>query len=242
MKSIAISNNKGGVGKTTTAGHLAFLLSLKSKTCLIDCDSQGSASDWYLTEDFKYELADVLSGSVSPAEALVKLQDNFFMLPTRPGGNLRTYGETKINDEPFIFDDLKESLRGLDFDYIIFDLSPALGKIERAVLTAADEVITPITPEYFSVRGIRNFIIELEKMKKNLRINIKHNKIVCNNVNLSIKMHKDTLEGLQDVNYSVYVIPQDAEIRKAQESNQAIFDYNPQARSIEYYNILAGAY
>lgn len=242
MKSIAISNNKGGVGKTTTAGSLAYLLSFKGRTCLIDCDSQGSATEWLLTDDYKHELADVLSGAISPAEALIKVRDGFYMLPTRPGGNLRTYGETKINDEPFIFDDLKESLRGLDFDYIIFDLSPALGKIERAVLTAADEVITPITPEYFSVRGIRNFIIELEKMKKNLRINIQHNKIVCNNVNLSITMHKDTLEGLQGIDYSVYVIPQDAEIRKAQESNQAIFDYNPQARSIEYYNILAGAY
>lgn len=242
MKSIAISNNKGGVGKTTTAGHLAYLLSLKGKTCLIDCDSQGSASDWYLTEDFKNELADVLSGSVSPGEALAKLQDNFFMLPTRANGNLRTYGETRINEEPFIFDDLKESLKGLGFKHIIFDLSPALGKIERAVLTAADEVITPITPEYFSVQGIKNFIIELERMKRNLRLEIQHEKIVCNNVNLSITMHRDTLEGLRDVEFSVYVIPQDAEIRKAQESNQAIFDYNPQARSIEYYNLLAGAY
>jgi len=242
MKSIAISNNKGGVGKSTSSAHLAELLSLKGKTCLIDGDPQGNVSSWLITEKFDYELADVLSGSVAPGRALHQLKGNFYMLPTRPGGNLRNYGETKINDEPFVFCDLLEVLESLNFKYVVFDTSPALGRIERAILTAAAEVITPITPEYFSIQGIKNFIIELERMKKNLRLDIKHDKIIANNVNLSFNIHKAALSELDKTDYKVFVIPQDSQIKVAQEYNKSIFDYNPGARCIEYYNLLAGAY
>lgn len=243
MKTIAVSNFKGGVGKTTTAGHLAYLLSLKNKVCLIDADSQGNSSQWLLTMPFNYELADVLSGTATPGEALQLVKDNFYIIPTRgKDGNLRNYGEVKLNEEPFIFDDLRQAIEGLNFDFLIYDMSPALGRVERSVLSAADEVITPITPEMFSINGILTFTHELNKLKKNLRLNITHEKIICNNVNLSFKIHKDALEALEGNDYDVYVIPQDSEIKKAQEVNKTVFEFNAAAKSIKYYETLAGAY
>lgn len=242
MIAIAVSNFKGGVGKTTTSTHLAELLSLKGKTCLIDADPQGNASTLFITEVIRHELAEVLNGDISPAEGLYKIKDNFFILPTRPGGKLRLYGENKISEEPFVFCDLLEVLEGLNFKYIVFDTSPAMGKLERAVMTAAQEVITPIAPEAFSVGGLLIFIEEMKKLKKNLRLNLKHEKIIANNVNMSFGIHKLAMQELDKLEFDVYMIPQDSQIKLAQEDNKSIFDYNPAARSIEYYNLLAGAY
>lgn len=243
MKTIAVSNFKGGVGKTTTAGHLAYLFSLKGKTCLIDCDTQGNASQWMITEPFKNELADVLSGDSSPADSMIKIKDNFFIIPTKgKDGKLRNYAEIKLNEEPFIFDDLKKSIEKLDFKYLIFDMSPALNRLERSVLSAADEVITPITPEIFSISGILTFTHELNKIKKNLRLNIDHNKIICNNINMSFKIHREALEALRGNDYSIYTIPQDIEIKKAQEANKTVFEFNHLAKSIDSYKVLAEAF
>lgn len=243
MKTISISNMKGGVGKTTTAGHLAYLLSQKGKTCLVDVDPQGNASQWFLTKPLDYELADVLSGDVETAAALQELKEGFYILPTKgKDGRLRNYAEVKLNEEPYIFDDLKQVIEGLGFQYLVFDMSPALNKLERAVLAAADEVIIPITPEMFSVAGILTFTHELNKIKKNLRLNIISEKIIVNNINMSFKIHKDALEALQENNYNIFTVPQDTEIKKCQESNKTVFEFNPDAKCIGFYKTLAEAF
>ncbi len=243
MKTIAVSNMKGGVGKTTTAGHLAFLLSQKGKTLLVDTDPQGNASQWFLVKSFDYELADVLSGDIETPTALSEIKDNFYILPTKgKDGRLRNYAEVKLNEEPFIFDDLKQIIEKMGFEYLIFDMSPALNKLERAVLSAADEVIIPITPEMFSVAGILTFTHELNKIKKNLRLNIISEKIIVNNINMSFKIHREALEAFQEGNYNIYTIPQDTEIKKCQEANKTVFEFNPDAKSIGFYKTLAEAF
>jgi len=239
MKTIAVGNFKGGVGKTTTAGHLGYLLSNQGKTCFIDGDPQGNLTSWYLTEKYKYELSDVLRGDITVDKALVNIKDNLYILPTRnQEGTLRNYAAVKINDEPFIFRDLADELQSLKFNYIVMDLSPGLNRLETALLTAADEVIIPITLESFSVDGLTSFLYEFEKLKKNHRLNIKINCIIANNVNQGYKMHLEALEILKDVLYDVYIIPQDMEIKKAQDNNKPIFTFNQGARSIDSYKLL----
>ena len=250
MKKIGFSVQKGGSGKTTTSTNIAFGLASKGhRVVLADCDPQGNASTNYLKDAPQYELSDVLNGKVEVKDALTEIRENLFILPTFSiGGGLRLYGETKVTQEPFIFQDLAEELEKLGFDYLIYDLSPGLGPLERAVIIGSDEVITPILPEYFSLDGVEIFITELEKLKKSMRVKTKYEKVIINNINMSLGIHKTTVEEIEKAiagKLKPFFIPQDVNLKNAQAVNQSIYEYVPKnekeagkSRSVEYFNKL----
>lgn len=242
MKKIAFHIQKGGVGKTTISGNIAsYFTSQNQKTILVDCDPQGNTTSWFITDqEVTYELADVLRGDVSIEEAIVEISSNFYLLPTFSlNGTLKNYAETKLFQEPFVFDDLCNQLGRYNFNYAIFDLSPGMSMLERSVLLAMDEVITPLTPEYFSVDGVEIFNDELNKINKNYRKQITHKRIVINVINRSFKLHKSYLEHFKSLNYEIYYISQDANIPKAQTLNQSIFDFNTKSRAVSEFEKLA---
>lgn len=217
MKKIAFHLQKGGVGKTTLSGTMAYDLSFKGKTVLVDCDPQGNASDWF-SQNFEYELADVLNGKIHIKDAIVEIAPNFYLLPTLGlNGGLKLYGETKLNDEPFIFCDLFEMLEQLGFDYVIADLSPGMGRLEKSVLMACDKAITPMTPEHFSLKGITAFSNDLKQLKRAMRKAPKHIAIVINAFDSRIKQHCEILEGAtKSVDFSFVKVPVDPVFRKSQ--------------------------
>lgn len=226
MKKIAFSLQKGGVGKTSLTGTIGFMLAGKGKkTVIVDCDPQGNLSSWYLTETPDYELSNVLTGRVELAETIKQLRDNLFIVPTYGiDGELKAYGENQLANEPFIFEDLCIELEKMGFEYALFDLSPGMGRIERMVILAMDEVITPMTPEYFSLDGIEIFSSELAKIRKNYkRENVQHRKIVCNGHNESIKQHRE-ITGQLPAAYDNFIIPTDPAFRKAQSAHIALFE------------------
>ncbi|KLI40283.1 plasmid partition protein, partial [Brachyspira hyodysenteriae] len=164
IKTIAFHILKGGVGKTTLSGNIAYKISETKKTILIDCDIQANSSNWFLNEKPEYELADCLQGELL-SNAIKQIKPNFYILPTKTkDSNLKNYAETKLFQEPFIFEDLNTELQKLGFEYAIYDLSPSISQLERCILLAINEVITPITPEYFSFDGIELFYNELQKI------------------------------------------------------------------------------
>ncbi|MDD4011427.1 MAG: ParA family protein [Sphaerochaetaceae bacterium] len=219
-RTIAFHLQKGGVGKTTISGTIACESALAgARTLLIDADPQGNSSSWFLKNPPKYELSDVLQGRCFLDDAIVELDSihNFFLLPTFGiGGTLKNYSETKLAEEPFVLQDLIEQLSS-KFEHIILDMSPGLGRLERSALIASDEVITPLTPEVFSLDGLEIFIDELAKIKKNLRSSIKYNKIVINSYDERIKQHRDILKAAGGANYKVFKVPVEPVFRKAQE-------------------------
>ena len=125
MRKIAFHLQKGGVGKTTLSGNVAYgLSSIGKKTIIIDCDPQGNLSSWFLDSATKYELSDVLAGNVVLSDAIINIRENLSILPTFSiGGELRTYAETKLNDEPFVFEDLCSELETMGYDVAIFDFT-----------------------------------------------------------------------------------------------------------------------
>ncbi len=224
-KTVAFHLQKGGVGKTTISGTLACQSALDGfRTLAIDCDPQGNLSSWFLTDPPKYELADVLQGRCFARNAIIPIEgiDNLHLLPTFGiGGTLKNYSETKLSEEPFILQDLVREI-GEEYDHIVLDLSPGLGRLERSALIASDEIITPMTPEVFSLDGLEIFIDELQRLKKNMRCDVKHNKIIINSYDERIRQHRDIYSAAQSSGrFRVYRIPVDPLFRKAQEASRA---------------------
>lgn len=219
-KTIAFHLQKGGVGKTTISGTLACQSALDGyKTLLIDVDPQGNASSWFLQQAPEFELADVIQGHCYINDAIVPVPslDNFYILPTFGiNGGLKNYSETKLAEEPFVIQDAVNEIKK-EFSHIILDLSPGLGRLERAALIASDEVITPMTPEVFSLDGLEIFIDELAKVKKNFRCNIEHSKIIINSYDERIKQHRDIFKAASGGNFTIFRVPVDPGFRKAQE-------------------------
>ena len=234
MKSIAFHILKGGVGKTSLSGNIAYCLSESNKTLLVDCDVQSNSTNWFYPEISNLELSDVLEGKSELQETILEISKNLFLLPTKKKqSGLKTYSETQLFKEPFIFEDLLGEIKKLNFDMVIFDLSPSISQLERCVLLAVDEVITPLTPEYFSYDGVELFNSELLKINKSYRKNIRHQKIVINNINQSFSTHKVYLKAIEKLsNYEIFKVPQDRKIADSQINNQSIFTYDKSSKTI----------
>lgn len=228
MRKYAFCLQKGGVGKTSLSGSTAFMLAQQGyKTIMIDCDPQGNLSSWYLTQAPDYELADVLFGKVTIDQAIHQVRDNLYILQTFGlDGELKTFGENQLANEPFIFEDLSQELERLGFEYGIFDLSPGMNRLERMVLLAMDEVVTPMLPEYFSLDGIEIFTNEIQKIRKSYkRDTVQHQKIICNGYNSAIGQHREIAEKMPNA-YQSFIIPVEPAFRKAQSQHIAIHELN----------------
>ena len=121
-----------------------------------------------------------------------------------------------------------------DFDRVILDLSPGLGRLERSALIASDEIITPMTPEVFSLDGLEIFIDELQRLKKNMRSQVKHTRIIINSYDERIRQHRDIYSAAEaSGRFHVYRIPVDPLFRKAQEASKAPQLYKVRGRGLK---------
>jgi cellulose biosynthesis protein BcsQ len=243
MKTIAFHIQKGGTGKTSCAGTVAHGLARRgNKTALVDCDQQGNASSWFLTEPITYELADVLLGKAETAQALTEIAPGLSLLPVSPlDGALNEFAETQLVKNPKAFEFLIADLSVQGYSFAVFDCSPSFSQLERAVIGAVDEVITPLTPEYFSMDGIEIFTKELAQIRKAQRRSIAHDKIVCNMINRSFSHHLAFYENLQKLSYRIFTVPQDTKIPKAQIYHQSIYDFDPKSKTIPAFEELVQA-
>jgi chromosome partitioning protein len=188
---------------------------------------------WFIKDIAKYELADVLKERCTYQDALVKIKDNFYILPTFGiDGGLKDFAETTLFREPFIFQDLNAALREWGAELVVYDLSPGMSQLERSILSSVDEVLTPLNPEFFSLDGIEIFISELDKINKSYKREIKFDKIVCNNLNKSFSRHNVIYKKFEDMNYKLFTVPQDSKIPESQIMHESIFTYYPESKSI----------
>jgi chromosome partitioning protein len=243
MFKIAFHIQKGGVGKTTLSGNTAFALSqLNKKTVLIDCDPQGNTTNWFLTKEPNSELADVLNGDASVEDTLLEINENLYLIPTFSiGGDLRVFAETKLVNKVIIFTKLAQELEDLGFDVAVYDLSPGMTMLEKRIIATIDEVITPLTPEFFSLDGIEIFNNALKEINEDYGVNIRHEKIVINNINYSFRSHKEIINKMEEFDYKLFFVRQDRKIAEAPAYHQSIFDYNSESKTIPDLNSLAEA-
>jgi chromosome partitioning protein len=166
---IAILNQKGGVGKTTTTINLAAFLSKGGKKVLVcDCDPQGNTTSGLGLDKQTLDatLYDVLFSRADVSKTIREVTSHgIYLLPANAqlaGAEVELVGVMQRESQ------LKQVLDKLDYDYIIIDCPPALGLLTVNALTAADEVLIPVQAEYYALEGLSQLLSVIQQVKQAL--------------------------------------------------------------------------
>lgn len=171
-KVISFANQKGGVGKTTSAINVAASLGvLGHRVLLIDLDPQGNSTSGIgvAKKELKISSKDILTGNSTAKEAILDTEfDNLWLIPTNislAGVEFELYDLFEDGQLPYI---LKEGLKPIqdDFDYIIIDCPPSLGMLTINAFTASDGIIVPMQCEYYAMEGLSQLIGAIKGIKK----------------------------------------------------------------------------
>ena len=247
MRIVALANQKGGVGKTTTAVNLgAALAELGHRILLIDLDPQANAtSSFGLQGTDGNSLYDPLLGGASITEKILPTRrDGLFIVPA----DIDLAGaEVEIARMPNHLTRLAETLRPLQsddtFDFVLLDCPPSLGILMSNALAAADELLTPIQCEYFALEGLVKIVRLVEQVRDsgvNDRLEI--GGIVMTmfdaRTNLSQQVVADVRKHFGERVYQT-VIPRSVRLSEAPSFGKSILEYAPSGAAAQAYRALA---
>ena len=248
MEIIAIANQKGGVGKTTTTVNLAAALAIiaKKRVLLIDLDSQGNATTSVGLDKnaLEYTMADVLLDGVSLQDAILSTDIGLDVI----GANRDLAGIdvslAGVADAPFL---LKQAMADakiagkLEYDYIVMDCAPSLSMITVNAFAATDGVIIPMQCEYYALEGVADLIATIDKLKSiNESLHIRgvvrtlfdYRNTLAQDVSGELERH------FGDLVYQTS-IPRNVRLAEAPSLGQSIFTYEKSSKgAIAYHKLM----
>jgi chromosome partitioning protein len=243
-RTVAIANQKGGVGKTTTAVNLAAGLALMGKkVLLLDLDPQGNAGSGLGYPSIKVQrgIYDVLSGTAPLHE--VTLETEIPGLHLVPSGQRLVGAEVELVDLPRREYRLKEALTDAEskYDFILIDAPPSLGFLTLNALTAARSVLVPVQCEYYALEGLSHLLSAIRLVQQGLNPTLQIEGVLLtmfdNRLNLSQQVLEETRRFFAERVYRT-VIPRNVRLSEAPSFGKPVVVYDPAcAGSTSYMNL-----
>ncbi|MBS1270530.1 MAG: Sporulation initiation inhibitor protein Soj [Gammaproteobacteria bacterium] len=245
-KVIAVTNQKGGVGKTTTGINLAASLGRSArKVLLIDLDPQGNAtvgSGVDKGQDGLTTVYDILMGNENAESVVVSTANEFDLIPA--DGDL-SGAQVELLDELGRELRLKSALTSIrhKYDYLLIDCPPSLNLLTVNALTAADTVIIPMQCEYFALEGLTDLISTIKKIREALNPGLRIEGLLRTMYDVRNSLSMEVSEQLQDhFGGKVYetIIPRNVRIAEAPSHGVPVCTYDSASKGAQAYLALAG--
>jgi chromosome partitioning protein len=246
-KVIAITNQKGGVGKTTTTANLGAALALKGKKVLVvDLDPQAHLTTSLGVKEYELEksIYEVFKRTVTINDALINLEregERFWLLPSSLTFSV---ADTEFSGEAGREYLLKEALQELDqkFDYILIDCPPSLGLLTINGFTAAEEIYIPLQTEFLAMHGMTQLLQVYNVVKKRVNPELQITGIIGTMYDSRKKLNREVIEKIRE-HFGTHLfntmIRSNISLAEAPSRGEDIFIYSPESNGAEDYAALA---
>ena len=243
MPVLGVTNQKGGVGKTTTAVNLAAALAERRRVLLVDLDPQANATSGVGIEAPEHHVYDVLVGNVSARRAAVKAEGDgdLWVLPAAPD---LAGAAVELDTES---DDLRRLSKVIlavrpTYDFVVIDAPPSIGALTLNALVASDALIVPLQTEYYALEGIAAMMETIRRVQGSLHPELRILGILLTMLDartrLSGQVEANVRQHFGDEVFDV-TIPRNVRLAEAPSYGAPIFDYAPESQGAAAYRALA---